>query len=78
MNIVSRKIVKRDWNVGWDFILQIALCMSGSSVATGIVTMVSHLWIIFIEQLKANVGPFQSLESISLGVTGFIGTSGND
>ena len=50
--------MEHDWNIGWDSILQIAFRVSGSSVATGIVAMVSHLWIIFFEQLKANVTPF--------------------
>ena len=45
-------------NIGRDFILQTALRVSGSSVATGIVAMVSYLWFIFFEQLKANVAPF--------------------
>ena len=55
---------RTDWNIGRDFILQIALHVSGSSVATSIVRMVSYLWIIFFEQLKANVAPFLFLVSI--------------
>ena len=51
--------MEHDWNIGRDFILQIALRVSGSSVATGIVTMVSYLWFIFFERLKANVAPFR-------------------
>ena len=66
--------MEHDWNIGQDFILQIVLRVSGSSVATSIVAMSLTFGLSSLNGLKQMCHLSDLLYlSISLGVKGFMG-----
>ena len=52
MSVISSEIVKYDWYVLWNLIIQIARGMSSSSVEPTILTMISYFSFLFPNGLK--------------------------